>query len=68
MHDFLLVVEIPTNRVQKLLVAGGSSYIATRSSLNTINRLIEAGLDVHNELVRLLLPSSLEVKSEERQA
>ena len=41
-----------------------------RSSLSTINRLIEAWLDVHFELVRLLSPSSFEdeVKSDRRQA
>ena len=35
-----------------------------RNLLNTINRPIEAWLDVHSKLVRLLLPSSFEVKSD----
>ena len=42
--------------------------IATQSSLNTINWPIEAWLDVHYELVRLLSPSRLEVKREGRRA
>ena len=39
-----------------------------QSLLNTINRLIEALLDVHYELVCLLSPSRLEVKREGRRA
>ena len=41
-----------------------SSLIATRGSLNTINWPIEAWLDVHYKFVRLLTPSSFEVKSD----
>ena len=37
-----------------------------RGSLNIINRPIEAWLDVHYELVRLLSPSSFEVKCDGR--
>ena len=67
-HDFLSVAWIPTNRVQKLLIAGSRSRLLTWGSLNIINRLIEAWLDVHYKLVCLLSPSSFKVESDGHRA
>ena len=62
-HDFLSAAKIPTNRVQKLLIALSRARLLRGA--HSIS-LTVAWLDVHYELVHLLSPSRLEVKGEGR--